>query len=597
MPTPRRLSVFALSGLLALLVLSVATCRLDTLIKPSAQTHPVLSVNPTDVRDSARAGSDDIRRASIAITNTGDGSFTWLATKDKGWISVSPTEGNPPATLDVSLDAHSLAPGTYQGSVTVHAPGTADSTVAIAVTFVVQRAGLVVTPGSVTHETNVNSNAIFNDDLHISNSGNGPLLWTASKRRSWVTLSALAGAGSATITVTVNSTGLAKGMYSDTVVVTAPGAEGSPARIPVTLTLFAPGLAVTPALVRDSALAGSTAPRTETLRVTNSGTGTITWTAVKTEPWVTLSKIAGGAPEDVVVTLTPTGLPAGTHRDTVVFSSPEATTGPLKVPVTFVIQRPCTEVPIAVDAVRTGTLAPPDCEAPHRPGSLANVYSLTATAGDTLSIRLTGTFDAYLILTDGAGAAVLAQNDECLPETGTACIMDFPVTATGRYLIEATSAAPGETGPLTISVVRERSPGAPQAIGQFHRDGTTPIAIGAATVEDAVVFRGRISDPNDADSVRLEIEIEPLGSPFTNAGTHQSPLMSAGSGSVTVSVTAVGLTNNTGYHWQARTCDRTGRCSSWLAFGGNPETAADFTVLVAPPPPGPGAPLQQGSKP
>lgn len=596
MPTPRRLSVFALSGLLALLVLSVATCRLDMLIKPSAQTNPVLSVDPTEVRDSARAGSDDIRRASIEITNTGDGDFTWSVTKDKGWISVTPTEGNPPATLDVSLDAHSLAPGTYQGSVTVHAPGSVDSTVAIAVTFVVQRAGLVVSPGSVTHSTNVTNDTVFQDNLQIANTGNGPLVWTASKRRSWVTLSPIAGTGPGSVTVTVNSAGLAAGIHSDTVTVSAPGAEGSPAKVAVTLTIFAPGLAVTPALVRDSALAGSTAARTETLHVTNSGTGTITWTAATTEPWVTLSKTAGGAPEDVVVTLTPTGLPAGTHRDTIVFTSPEATTGPLNVPVTFVIQRPCTEIPIAPDEVRTGTLAPPDCEAPHRPGSLANLYSLSANAGDTLSIRLTATFDAYLVLTDGAGA-VLAQNDECLPETGTACIMDFPVPATGRYLIEATSAAAGETGPLTISVVRERPPAAPQAIGQFHKDGTTAIAIGAATVEDAVVFRGRISDPNDADSVRLEIELEPLGSPFTNASTHQSPFVSAGSGSVTVSVPAAGLTNNTGYHWQARTCDRTGRCSPWLAFGGNAETAADFTVLVAPPPPGPGAPLQQGAKP
>lgn len=596
MPTPRKLSVVALSGLLALLVLSVATCRLDMLIKPSAQTHPVLSVDPTAVRDSARAGSDDIRRASVDITNAGDGSFTWLVTKDKGWISVSPTEGNPPATLDIALDAHGLSPGTYQGSVTVRATGAEDSTVTVAVTFVVQRAGLVVSPGSVTHSTNVTKDTVFQDNLQIANTGNGPLVWTASKRRSWVTLSPIAGTGPGSVTVTVNSAGLAAGIHSDTVTVSAPGAEGSPAKVPVTLTIFAPGLAVTPPSLRDSVNAGSTAPQTDTLRVTNSGTGAITWTAVKTEPWVTLSKAGGEAPDTVFVTLNPTGLLPGTQRDTIVFTSPEATNDTVRVPVALVIRQPCSEIPIVPDVVRTGTLAPPDCQAPNRPGSLANLYSLSANASDTLSIRLTATFDAYLVLTDGVGA-VLAQNDECLPETGTACIMDFPVPATGRYLIEATSAAAGANGALTISVVRERPPAAPQAIGQFHRDGTTPIAIGTLTIEDAVVFRGRISDPNDADSVRFEIELEPLGSPFTNARTHQSPLVPAGSGSVTVSVPAAGLTDNTGYHWQARTCDRTGRCSPWLAFGGNAETAADFTVLAAPPPPGPGAPLQQGAKP
>jgi hypothetical protein len=153
-------------------------------------------------------------------------------------------------------------------------------------------------------------------------------------------------------------------------------------------------------------------------------------------------------------------------------------------------------------------------------------------------------------------------------------------------------------------VVREQGPGAPQAIGQFRKDGVTGIGIGATTPEQDVVFKGTISDPNDADSVRLEIEVEPLGSPFTNARTHQSALVSVTNGSTATVSVAAGLVNNTSYHWQARTCDRTGRCSQWLTFGGNAETAADFTVVVGGgPPPGtpPGAaatpPLQQGAKP
>jgi len=36
------------------------------------------------------------------------------------------------------------------------------------------------------------------------------------------------------------------------------------------------------------------------------------------------------------------------------------------------------------------------------------------------------------------------------------------------------------------------------------------------------------------------------------------------------------LVENAGYHWQARTCDNTSRCSAWLSFGSNLETAADF---------------------
>lgn len=699
MPAPRKISVFALSGLLALMVLSVSQCRLDMLIKGGPNARPVLSVAPTAVRDSARAGSDDVRQASVQITNAGEGSLSWSVTKDKGWIGVSPTQGGAPATINITLDAHGLAPGTYQGGVTVHAPGAEDSTTTVAVTLVVQRAGLVVSPGSVIFSTNVNSNAVFRDTLAISNTGNGLLVWTASKSRPWITLGAVAGTGSGSVPFTINSSGLAVGTYTDDIVITAPGAEGSPARIPVTLNVFQPGLSVLPTSILDSANVGTVAPQTQVLHVTNTGGGTITWTATTKRAWISISKAAGGAPpaDSITVTMDPAGLAIGSYKDTVVFHSPEATNDPVKIPVQFdivrpvlsvapaaitdaaqptdtahrvhtlaitnggrgnfvwtatrdstwielssagdsvgdtitvsldpqglppgthrgkivvtslgstgspktvdvtlSIQAPCAETPLVPDAVVTGTLSATDCIAPRRAGSRAELYSVIAAAGDTLSVRLTASFNAYLVLTDGADN-LLAQNDECAPETRTACIKNFAVQTAGQYVIEATTAAAGETGTYTLTVVREQAPASPQAIGQFRKDGVTGIGIGGTALEQDVVFKGTISDPNDADSVRLEIEVEPLGSPFTNARTHQSALVSVTGNSTVVTVPA-SLVNNTSYHWQARTCDRTGRCSQWITFGGNTETTADFTVVVGAPPgtsPNGTPPPQQGVK-
>lgn len=587
MATPRGVRQLLLSGMIALLGLSVATCRLDMLLKPSGPQKPVLAVTPREVHDSARAGSSQVRRTSVEIKNgSGDASFAWSASEDYRWIRLSHHDGTAPDTLTITLDPNDLAPGTYEGAVTVTSDADPERPVDINVTFEIQRPGLDVTPMSVEHATNVNSGATFSDNLSIDNTGTGTLTWTATKSKPWVTLGNTAGSGPGVVPVTINSAGLPGGIHTDQVVITSPGATGSPARVDVTLTIFAPGLAVTPAIVRDSAIVASIEPRTQTLHVTNSGTGAVTWTATKSQPWVTLSKSAGGAPDDVVVTLSPIGLPLGTQHDTIVFTSPEATNSPIRVPVAFAIQQPCPELPLVLDVPRAGTLAPPDCEAPHRPGSLANLYSFTASVGDTLSLRLTASFNAYLILTDSAGT-VLAENDECLPETGTACIMAFPILATGRYFIEATSAGAGEQGPLTMLVVREQPPTPPEAIGQFRTSGDE-IGIGATTPEDSVVIKGTINDPNRSDSVRLEIEIEPLGGPFSNVPTHQGQFVAVPGGSVAVAIRAGSLTDNSGYHWQARTCDRTGRCSAWLPFGGNAETDADFTVVVPPPPPPPG---------
>ena len=689
-----RLSIrrLCLLGATAMLSVSVA-CHLDMLLKPSNTPRPSLTVAPTEVVDSARAGSREVRNVPVTISNSGAGTFTWSASDRSAWIRLDPQDGAVPGSFTISLDPQGMAPGVYEGEVTVITKDAADSqATAIPVTFKVQKPGLSVTPTSIEHATNANSGATFTETMQITNSGTGALNWTATKQRSWVTLSATSGTGDGTIQVTINSAGLAGGIYHDDIVVTSPGATGSPAHVSVTLTIFAPGLAVTPAAIHGSAPPGSTTPVSDTLHISNSGTGTITWTASKTQPWLTLSKASGGAPDAIAVTMDPTGLPPGIQRDTVVFTSAEATNGPVKVPVELEIVQPglvvtppsitataqstdqqtqdynlsvsnsgggtlawfasadttwitvtpagglapstlkvtidprglgpgihngtvtvsspgavgspfavpvhltitqkaCTEIALTPDEInRPGTLDGTDCEAPHRPGSLANWYGLSANAGEGLSIRMmSSVFDAYLLLVDAAGN-VLTQNDECPGETGTACIVNFPLATTGRYFIEATSKNPGASGPLTITVILERAPFAPQGLGQFHSDGINSIPVGFVTTENQVLFKGRVNDPNQTDQVRLEVELEPLGSTFTGVATHLGDFVAVSGGGAQTSVRATGLLNNQGYHWQVRSCDHTGRCSAWLSFGDNPETSADFTVAV---PPGPSPPRQQ----
>jgi hypothetical protein len=547
-----------LLGATALLALSVA-CRIDMLLKPNGTPLPVLTVTPAEVQDTARAQSGDEKTVDVAITNGGGGSFTWSASDRSDWIRMNPREGEVPGTLTLTLDPENLGPGIYQGEVTVVAKSATDSqTATIAVTFVVQRPGLNVTPTLIDRSTTLGSNQTFNETIQVSNNGTGQLSWTATKDRPWLTLGATSGTGDASIPVTINSSSLAGGTYTGEVVVTAPGATGSPARVSVVLTVLAPGLAVSPGLIHETATTGSTTPINTTLRVTNSGNGSITWSATKTQPWLTLSATTGGAPADVVVTLNPTGLLPGMQVDTILFTAPEALNGPVKVPVEFDItvpglvvtpvsisataasndnkkqqfdldvsnssggtlawfasadapwiavdpagfapskltvtldprdlspgphngtvtvtspgaagspfavpvqlvittMTPCNEIPIDPPNVRTSALDRNDCEAPHRPGSFANLYTLSASAGDTLSIRFTAQFDAYVILTDGAGQ-VLAENDECPGESGAACIVAFPITTDGRYFIEGTSTIPGATGQVTITVIHIRPP-------------------------------------------------------------------------------------------------------------------------------------------
>jgi hypothetical protein len=227
--------------------------------------------------------------------------------------------------------------------------------------------------------------------------------------------------------------------------------------VSVEFVIAMPGLAVTPPSVNATADASDPKKQQFDLSVTNSGGGTLAWFASADAPWIAVDP-AGLAPSRLTVTLDPRDLGPGPHNGTVTVTSPGAAGSPFTVPVQLVITtKPCGDIPIEPDVVRTSPVDANDCEAPHRPGSFANVYSLSAIAGDTLSIRFTAQFDAYLILTDGAGN-VLAQNDECPGESGTACIPEFVITTDGGYLIEGTSTLPGATGSVTITVIRKRPP-------------------------------------------------------------------------------------------------------------------------------------------
>jgi len=223
-----------------------------------AIANPVLTVTPTTIRDSANFGTSAVQ-VSVQISNTGTGgSLAWSAVKDSSWLGLNPPSGGTPMSLVISLDPTGKAVGTYQDTVTVTAAGALGSPAKIAVTFVIQQPVLVVTPAADSHATNVGS-ATFNDTLRIANGGTGSLSWTAAKAQSqpWLTLAKLAGSAPDQIPLTIASSGLAAGTYKDTVVVTAGGASGSPARIPVTLTVSQPLLAVSPTSLQDSANVGS----------------------------------------------------------------------------------------------------------------------------------------------------------------------------------------------------------------------------------------------------------------------------------------------------------------------------------------------------
>jgi len=130
-----------------------------------------------------------------------------------------------------------------------------------------------------------------------------------------------------------------------------------------------------------------------------------------------------------------------------------------------------------------------------------------------------------------------------------------------------------------------RSPNPPTNMIQFKSDGKTILKIGEATTEKTVILKAKINDP-DGNKVKLQIELRRLdeyGGQFDEeaGGLKQSDLFENNS---EVMIPIYGLADGD-YHWRARAIDEYGLSSKWVSFGGNPDSAIDFSVgqeVVAP---------------
>lgn len=133
-----------------------------------------------------------------------------------------------------------------------------------------------VSPASFTFSATAGGANPASQSLSVTNNGGGTLTWSATDDGTWLTIAPTSGTAPSTVTLSVNTAGLAAGTYNATITVSATGATNSPVSVPVTLTVSNP----TSELITNGGFEGSSTPWTLTgnaIRSTgsfpHSGTG------------------------------------------------------------------------------------------------------------------------------------------------------------------------------------------------------------------------------------------------------------------------------------------------------------------------------------
>src|SRR5262249_59762677 len=98
-----------------------------------------------------------------------------------------------------------------------------------------------------------------------------------------------------------------------------------------------PTIGVSPTSLSFTATAGGSNPANQTINVTNTGGGTLNFTASDDAPWLTVSPSSGTAPSTLTASVDITGLAAGTFNGTITIRSDDAANTPVHLPVSFYI--------------------------------------------------------------------------------------------------------------------------------------------------------------------------------------------------------------------------------------------------------------------
>ncbi len=279
---------------------------------------------------------------TVSLTNTGGGTLNFaVQTEISGggaWLQVTSSGPTAPATLTVRANSTGLAPGLYQGLITIRETSTGEIRT-IAVSLLVSRAVpiLQVSQTGLLFLGVEGSLSLRPQTFLIQNRGQAVMSWriqtSVAGAGDWLRATPDRGSSDAarpeaapSVTVTVEPAQLRAGVFSGLLTITAEGAPNSPFVVLVLVSMQPAGSEplglIQPAGLIFTAPVGAAAPLVQEVTVSTTGGRQLQFLAgVRTQSggnWLSLSPTSGtllGSTESVrlQVTANPAGLAAGVY--------------------------------------------------------------------------------------------------------------------------------------------------------------------------------------------------------------------------------------------------------------------------------------------
>ena len=150
-----------------------------------------------------------------------------------------------------------------------------------------------------------------------------------------------------------------------------------------------PILSVSTQTLSFSGTVGGTNPGTQTINVTNTGNGTLTFTAGSDSAWLTASPTSGSAPQTLQIGVSNSGLTAGTHTGHITVTATGAQNSPATITVTFTLTAASSGLAIDANVSKDNTTAATSITSPSFSTTSANELLLALISTDGISSNMT----------------------------------------------------------------------------------------------------------------------------------------------------------------------------------------------------------------
>jgi hypothetical protein len=360
---------------------STQTVAVQLVVQPTPPpAEPIMSASPLNLNFSNTQGQPNPSGQIVTIANNGSGPLKWNTSVNQlasSWLYAAPSGGTvaPKQTgqVTVSVDTSLLTPGTYVGQVILDGKDiggheASGSPEIVTINLVVQPPCVLTRPSSSALTFSYTQGGTAPSPQNVTFTGTGscawPLSWitTPSPLPAWLSLGPSSGSIKAsgdisTMQVSVNTTGLQPGTYTQPISISATDssgahAQGSPQTLTVTLTVLQPcSLQPLPASLTFTAVQGQPpSPSTQTFSISETGgcSYPVSWTAVGdpgSSTWLGISPTSGsdgGSGSTVIVTISSTNMPPGTYNGQITVSATDSNGvvvqgTPQPIPVTLTI--------------------------------------------------------------------------------------------------------------------------------------------------------------------------------------------------------------------------------------------------------------------